>query len=195
MDHVAMLFTRFILYVALFSYWPLTTIAQSQEQLDVGSSPQDRNAFVIGAVVSRKADSVTVKNERSTAVIRINAQTEIKRVDSSPLRVGDEVAVRYRFDARGAAVANYIEANVDRWGGVIERVGKDTIYIRFSAPMTGHAKVTLDSHTEFAYCAGDDLKRLCTADDLTLGSHFETVGFATGKRDMRATRVLSIKRH
>ena len=123
----------------------------------------------------------------------MNAQTEIRRVDSSELQVGDLVAIRCHIDDKGASVADSIEANVDRWHGVITKVLKDTVCIRFETPVKGKAKVIFDSRTEFRYCTGDDLKRACTADDLKVGRHLDTVGFILEKNELRATRVLNIQ--
>lgn len=125
----------------------------------------------------------------------MNAQTEIRRVDSSQLHLGDLVAIRCHIDDKGVAIADSIEANVGRWEGVITKVLKDTVYIRFEAPAQGSAKVIFDTRTDFRYCAGDDLKRACTVEDLKAGRHLDTVGFVLGKNELRATRVLNIQSH
>jgi hypothetical protein len=146
-------------------------------------------------VISRGPDSVTVKNELFTRVFRISAQTEIRRVDSSQLQVGDFVVIRCHFDHKGIAIADSIEANVSHWEGTITKVIKNTVYIKFEPPIKGSARVIFDSRTEFSYCAGDDLKRACTIDDLMAGRHLDTVGFVLGRRELRATRVLNIQNH
>jgi hypothetical protein len=144
-------------------------------------------------VISHAPDSVTVKNELYTRVFRINAQTEIRRVDSSPLQVGDEVVIRCHINDQGTSIADSIEANVARWEGVITKVLKDMVYIDFDAPARGSAKVVFDSRIQFDYCvAPDDPKSGCTTNDLKVGRHLETVGFALGKSELRATTVLSI---
>jgi hypothetical protein len=147
-------------------------------------------------VISRGPDSVTVKNELFTRVFQINAQTEIRRVDSSQLQVGDWVAVHCHIDDKGTSIADMIEANVGKWEGVITKVLKDAVYIKFNAPVKGSGKVTFDRTTEFDYCAAaDDPKRDCTLDDLKVGRHLETVGFVLGKSELRATSVLNIHSH
>ncbi len=184
-----------ILALVLFGYLPLTALAQSQDISGVRTSLRDTDPVDVGTVISRGPDSVTVKNDLFTRVFRINAQTEIRRVDSSQLQVGDQVAIRCHFDDKGTSIADMIEANVDRWEGVITKVLKDTVYMKFDAPIMGTAKVIFDSKTEFGYCAPDDLKRDCTIDDLKVGRHLETTGFVLGKSEMRAIRVLSIQSH
>src|SRR5580698_6263006 len=131
-----------ILALILFGYSPLTALAQSQSPAGVRTSLRDTDPVDEGTVVSRGPDSVTVKNELFTRVFRINAQTEIRRVDSSELQVGDLVGVRCHFDDKGIAFADSIEANVDRWNGVITKVLKDTAYIKFDVPVKGSGKVT-----------------------------------------------------
>lgn len=183
------------LCIVLLGYQPLTTLAQSRNPSDVRTSLRDTDPVDVGTVISRGPDSVTVKNERFTRVFRINAQTEIRRVDSSELQVGDVVGIRCHFDDKGIAFADSIEANVDRWDGVITKVLKDTAYIKFDPPVKGRGKVTFDRTTEFDYCAVEDSKRGCTLDDLKVGGHLETVGFILGKSELRATSVLNIQIH
>jgi hypothetical protein len=186
-------FTITSLCIVLLGYQPLTTLAQSRNPSGVRTSLRDTDPVDVGTVISRGPASVSVKNELFTRVFRINAQTEIRRVDSSRLQVGDRVAIRCHFDDKGTSIADSIEANVDRWEGVITKVLKDTVYIAFDAPAKGSAKVVFDSRTEFDYCAVDDPKRSCTIDDLKVGRHLETVGFVLGKSELRATSVLGIQ--
>lgn len=182
-----------ILAFILSGYLPLTALAQSQSSGGVRTSLRDTDPVDVGIVVSRGPDSVTVKNELFTRVFRINAQTEIRRVDSSPLQVGDRVDIRCHTDDKGTSIANMIEANVGKWEGVITRVLKDAVYINFDAPVRGSGQVTLDRATEFDWCGSDAPKRGCTIDDLKVGRHLETVGFVLGKSELRATSVLSIQ--
>ncbi|HEX4275737.1 MAG TPA: DUF5666 domain-containing protein [Bryobacteraceae bacterium] len=182
-----------ILAFILSGYLPLTALAQSQSSGGVRTSLRDTDPVDVGIVVSRGPDSVTVKNELFTRVFRINAQTEIRRVDSSPLQVGDRVGIRCHTDDKGTSIANMIEANVGKWEGVITRVLKDAVYINFDAPVRGSGQVTLDRATEFDWCGSDAPKRGCTIDDLKVGRHLETVGFVLGKSELRATSVLSIQ--
>jgi hypothetical protein len=188
-------FTITSLCIVLLWYRPLTALAQGQDLSDVKMTLTDTDPVDVGRVVSLGPDSVTVTNELFARVFRVNAQTEIRRVDSSELQVGDFVGIRCHFDDKGIAVADSIEANVGRWEGVITKVLKDTVYIKFVAPVKGSAKVTFDSRTDFRYCAGDDLKRDCTVDDLKVGRHLDTVGFILGKSELQATRVLNIQSH
>ncbi len=190
--------TRFAittLCIVWLSYQPFAALAQSQNPSGVRTSLRDTDPVDVGTVISREPDSVTVKNDLFTRVFRINAQTEIERVDSSQLRVGDQVAIRCHFDDKGIAIADLIEANVDHWQGVITKVLKDTVYIKNGPPLKGSAKVIFDSKTEFGYCAGDTLNVPCTVDDLKVGRHLDTVGFVLGKSEIRATRVLNIQSH
>ena len=189
-------FTVASLYIVLLGYQPSTTPAQSRDPLGARTSLRDTDPVDVGTVISRGPDSVTVKNELFTRVFRINAQTEISRVDSSQLQVGDQVAIRCHFDDKGTGIADSIEANVDRWEGVITKVLKDRAYIQFAAPVKGSGTVIFDSRTEFGYCASDDPRRACTADDLKVGRFLETTGFVLGKSELRAAiRVLSIQNH
>jgi hypothetical protein len=184
-----------ILTFVLFGYSPLTIPAQGQDISGVRTSLRDTDPVDVGTVISRGPDSVTVKNDLFTRVFRINAQTEIRRVDSSQPQVGDLVAIRCHLDNEGTAIADMIEANVDRWDGIITKVAKDTVYIKFDAPIKGTARVIFDSKTEFGYCTGDDPKSDCTIEDLKVGRHLETTGFVLGKSELRAIRVLGIQNH
>ncbi len=193
-----MLCSRFVsasFYILLLWYQPLTARAQSRNPSGVRTSLRDTDPVDAGTVISRAPDSVTVKNELFTRVFRINAQTEIRRVDFSPLQVGDQVAIRCHIDDKGTSIADSIEANVGRWEGVITKVLKDAVYIEFDAPAKGSAKVVFDSRTEFDYCAVDDPARGCTINDLKVGRHLETVGFVLRKSELRATSVLGIQSH
>jgi Domain of unknown function (DUF5666) len=184
---------RSILAFVLLGHSPLTALAQSRDLSDVKTTLTDTDPVDVGRVISLGAASVTIKNELFTRVFLINAQTEVRRVDSSEIRIGDRVSVRCHFDDRGTVIADSIEANVDRWEGVITKVLKDTAYIKFDAPVHGTARVVFDSRTEFGYCVGDDHKRDCSLDDLKIGRHLGTVGFVLGKHELRATRVLGIQ--
>jgi hypothetical protein len=46
----------------------------------------------------------------------------------------------------------------DRWGGVITKVLKDMVYIKFDAPIKGAARVIFDSKTEFVTVLAITLK-------------------------------------
>jgi hypothetical protein len=193
-----MLCTRFAgasLYIVLLGYQPFTTRAQSHNPSGVRTSLRDTDPVDVGTVISRGRDSVTVKNDLFTRVFQINARTEIRRVDSSQLQVGDWVAIRCHFDDKGASIADSIEANVGKWEGVITKVLKDAVYLKFDAPVKGSGKVTFDRPTEFDWCAVDVPARGCTIDDLKVGRHLETVGFVLGKSELRATSVLGIQHH
>ncbi len=78
-------FASAALYVVLFGFQPATTSAQSQNASAVRTNLRDTDPVDVGTVLSRGSDSVTVKNELFTRVFRINAQTEILRVDSSAI--------------------------------------------------------------------------------------------------------------
>ena len=179
-------FTFSSLCIVLLWFGPVRALAQR-------TTLNNTDAVDAGTIVSRGPDSVTVKNDLFTRIFRINAQTKIIRVDSSPLQVGDEAVIRCHLDDKGISIADSIEANVDHWAGKITKVAKDTVYIQFAAPVKGSAKVILDNKTEFHYCAGDDPQRACTFDDLKVGRFLDTIGFVTGKSELRATRVLNIQ--
>jgi hypothetical protein len=183
------------LCIVLLWYQPLAALAQSQDPSGVRTTLKNTDPVDVGKVISRGPDSVTVKNELFTRVFRISAQTEIRRVDSSQLQIGDLVTIRCHFDDKGTAIADSVEANVDRWEGVIRKVQKDTVYLEFEPPVKGSGKVIFDSGTEFSYCASDDPERACTVDDLKVGRHLDTVGFVLEKSEIRATRVLNIQSH
>jgi hypothetical protein len=200
-------FTIVSLWIALLGYQPLTTLAQSRDPAGIRTSLSDTDPVDLGTVISLGPDSVTVKNDLFTRVFRINAQTKISRVDSSQLQVGDQVgirclqvggqvAMRCRVDDKGVAIADTIEANVGKREGVITKVLKDTVYVKFDPPLKGTGKVSFDSKTEFDWCLSpDDAKRACMIVDLKVGRRFEIVGFVLGKSELRATSVLSIQDH
>jgi hypothetical protein len=155
---------------------------------------RDTDPVDVGTVISRGRDSVTVKNDLFTRVFQITAQTQIQRVDHSAIQIGDLVAVRCHFDNEGGSIADNIEANVDHWEGVITRVHKDTVDIKFDAPVKGTAEVILDAGTKFDYCATDDPKRECAPDDLKVGRHLDAVGFVVERTELNATSVLAVQR-
>ena len=126
-----------LLAFILCGYSPLTTLAQSQNPSGIRTSLTDTDPVDVGTVVSGAPDSVTVKNELFTRVFRINGQTIIRRVGSTPLQIGDFVTVRCHFDDTGAAIADSIEANIGHWEGKITKVLRDTVYIKFDAPVAG----------------------------------------------------------
>lgn len=187
-------FAAVFLYVVLLGSQSLTVLAQGRNS-EVKTTLTETDPVDVGTIVSLGSDSVTVKNERFTRVFLIDARTELRRVDSSRLQVGDFVAVRCHFDNKGTAIADSIEANVDHWEGKITKVFKDTAWIKFDAPVKRNAEVIFDSLTDFRYCARDDPRSNCTVDDLKVGRHLDTIGFVTGKNEMRATRVLGIQSH
>jgi hypothetical protein len=170
------------------------SLGQSQDRSTVRTTLTDTDPVDVGSVISVGPASVTVRNELFTRVFVFNAQTEIRRVYSSQIQIGDQVAVRCHSDDRVTAIADSIEANVDRWEGVITKFLKDTAYIKFDKPVKGTARVVFDGGTEFSYCV-DERNRDCSLDDLKIGRHLETVGFVTGKNELRATRVLGIQNH
>src|ERR1700728_207853 len=94
------------LYIVSLGYEPLTALAPSQEHSGVKTTLNNTDPVDAGTVISRGPDSVTVKNELFTRVFRINAQTEIRRVDSSRLQVGDQVAIRCHIDDKGISIAD-----------------------------------------------------------------------------------------
>jgi hypothetical protein len=176
--------------LVLLGYQPVT--AQSKDPSTVKDPP------VIGRVLSRGAGSVSVKTEQRTRVFQINSQTEIWRggtVDISELRAGDEVAVRYHSDNRGSLIAYYIEANVDHWEGVITKVEKNIVYIRFDPPVKRSGKVIFDDRTEFRNSVSTRPGATATLEDLKVGQHLDTIGLILGKRELRATNVLGIQDH
>jgi hypothetical protein len=180
----------------LVGHVPLTALAQSPDLSDVKTALTDHTDTIdSGRVISRSPDSITVKNDLFTRVFRIGAQTEIDRVDSSQIQIGDLVGIRCHLDDRGTAVADSISANVDRWDGVITKVVKDTAYIKFDAPGKKTVRVVFDRGTEFGYCLGIGDKRDCSLDDLKVGRYLETVGYVLGKKELLATRVLHIQNH
>jgi hypothetical protein len=109
--------------------------------------------------------------------------------------VGDRVSIRCHIDDKGTSIADSIEANVDRWEGIITKVLKNAAWIKFDAPVKRSGKVTFDRTTEFDYCSGDDPERGCTLDDLKVGRHLEAVGFVLENSELRATSVLGIQKH
>jgi hypothetical protein len=186
-----------LIFVGLLHQPVTPLIAQTKGQSSrIETTLKETDPVDVGDVIALGSDSVTVKNDLFTRVFRINGQTSIRRVDSTPLQIGDNVGIRCHFDNTGAAIADSIEANVGHWGGVITKVLKDTAYIKFDAPVKGSAKVIFDTKTEFGYCVrNNDVKRDCTVADLKVGRHLETIGFVLARNELRATRVLGIEDH
>ena len=86
-----------------------------------------------------------------------------------------------------------MDANVDHWEGVITRVLKDEVYLKFDRPIKGTGKVIFDASTDFSSCAFEDLKRDCTRNDLKVGHSLDIIGLVLGERELRATKVLGIQ--
>lgn len=153
-----------------------------------------------GRLIAVTKDTVSVKNDKGICVLHIDADTTIWRGetfhDTSALKLGDEIAAGARVVyPSGELMAENVDANVDRWEGVITKVLKDTVYIKFDAPVNETVKVIFDGRTEFRYCVfDDDFKHHCTVDDLKVGRHLDTVGLVLGKTELRATSVLNISK-
>src|ERR1700679_1653019 len=87
----------------------MAAFAQSRDPSGVRTSLRDTDPVDVGTVISLGPDSVSVKNELFTRVFRINAQTEIRRVDSTQLQIGDWVGIRCHISDKGTSIADSIE--------------------------------------------------------------------------------------
>lgn len=155
----------------------------------------------VGTLIAVAKDTVSIKNDNGICLLHVDSRTTFWRGetfhDARALKLGDEVGARARVDyPSGKLIAEDVEANVDRWEGVITKVLKDTVYIKFDAPLNETVKVIFDGKTQFRNCAfDDDLKHECTFGDLKAGRHLETIGLVLGKTELRATNVLTISKH
>jgi hypothetical protein len=152
----------------------------------------------VGRLVAIAKDTLSVKNDQGTCVLHINAETTIWRGetlhDTSALKLGDDIGAWATVDYPGRELtAEYVDANVDHWEGVITKVQKDTIYLKFDKPIKGTGKVIFDDSTDFRSCAFEDLKRDCTPNDLKVGHSLDIIGLLLGERKLRATKVLGIQ--
>jgi hypothetical protein len=152
----------------------------------------------VGRLIAIGKDTLSVENDQGICVVHINAGTTIWRGetfhDTSTLKVGDHVGARARVDySSGELMAEFVDANVGHWEGVITKVLKDTIYIKFDKPVKGTGKVIFDAGTDFRSCAFENLKRDCTPNDLKVGHSLEVIGLLLGEQELRATKVLGIQ--
>lgn len=152
----------------------------------------------VGRLIAIAKDTLSVKNDQGACVVHINTATTIWRGeifhDTGALKLGDDIAAKATVDyPSGELTAEYVDANVGHWEGVITKVLKDTIYLKFDKPVKGTGKVIFDAGTDFRSCAFEDLKRDCTPDDLKVGHSLEIIGFLLGERELRATKVLGIQ--
>jgi len=154
-----------------------------------------------GKLIAVTKGALSVKNDQGVCVMHISANTTIWRGeifhDTSALKLGDEITARVAVEfPRGALMAEDVEANADHWEGRITKILKNTVYIRFDAPIRGTGSVIFDRRTEFSSCAFDnDLKHNCTFADLKVGRRLDTIGLVLGKSELRATSVLGIYKH
>jgi hypothetical protein len=155
----------------------------------------------VGTLIAVAKETVSLKNDNGICVLHIDRDTTFWRGqtfhDASALKLGDEIGARARVDyPSGKLIAEDVEANVDRWEGVITKVLKDTVFMKFDAPVHETVKVIFDRKTQFRNCVFDnDLKHLCTVGDLKAGRHLETIGLVLGKTELRATNVLTISKN
>ena len=144
----------------------------------------------VGTLIAIRDGSISIKNDNGTFVFHVNSDTRIWRGGSASLhqlRLGDDVAVRYRAAAEGGeAIATDIEANVDKWEGTITKVRPHSVQVDVD---NGHdspvwrATIFIDGQTIFD--AG-------TPKDLQAGRFLEVIGLDMKHRRMRATRILSL---
>jgi hypothetical protein len=141
-----------------------------------------------GKVVAVHAASVSIATDEGVRTVQVSAETKIWRghyLDMHQLKIGDYASVRYRVD--GTPIAESIDANVDRWRGIITRVAGNRIEIAISSDEqgpTGTATITFDTSTAFAHGSRKDL---------LVGQHIELIGLVLKKNRMLATRVLGFE--
>ncbi len=166
-----------------------------------GQNPPPDPAYFYGLLVSRGADSVVISTAQGKKTFRVGKQTSFccgKILNLGALKAGDSLDIQWHRNEQGGLVADRIEANIDRWEGVITRVIKDkdnayTVYIRFDPPVNDIDKIVFDKNAQFKDCVLDnDLKRTCTPDSLRVGRHLETIGYTLSAKEMRALKVLTI---
>lgn len=154
-----------------------------------------------GTLIAVAKDAVSLRNDLGICLLHIDRDTTFWRGqsfhDGSALKLGDEITARARVDyPSGELIAEDIEANVDRWEGVMTKVLKDTVYMKLDAPVHQTVVVVFDGKTEFSYCVFNGaISHRCTVDDLKAGRHLETIGLILGKTELRATNVLTISKH
>jgi hypothetical protein len=152
----------------------------------------------VGRLIAIAKDTLSVKNDEGTCVVHINAETTIWRGetfhDTGALKLGDDISARATVDySSGELRADYVDANVDHWEGVITKVLKDGVYLKFDRPIKGTGKVIFDASTDFRSCAFEDLKRDCTPNDLKVGHSLDIIGLLLRERELCATKVLGIQ--
>jgi hypothetical protein len=140
-----------------------------------------------GELVAVQEHSISIRNDKGTKTFEVDRNSKIWRahfVDVHQLHLGDEIDLRYRVSASGAAIATAVWANVDRWAGTITKVLPGRIQIAItdnhSGPI-GQATIFFDSNTVFNEGTPKDLK---------VGNFLEVVGLKLGQNRMEASQVL-----
>jgi hypothetical protein len=85
-----------------------------------------------GELVAVQEHSISIGNDKGTKRFQVDRNSRIWRghfVDVHQLHLGDEIDLRYRESASGAAIATAVWANIDRWAGTITKVLPDRIQI------------------------------------------------------------------
>lgn len=150
-------------------------------------SPSHQRLVIAGTLVTIHRDSISIKSDHGTFVVRVNSDTKIWRggpVDLHDLRLGDDVYVAYHAqEGNGEMVAVDITANIANWHGTITKIGPDGISIATEDEQgnpSGRATIFIDGHT--TYYGG-------SPKDLQVGGWLRALGLDLGNDRMRATRV------
>lgn len=146
---------------------------------------------ILGELVAIHEHSLSIRNDEGTNTFQVNPDSRIWRgrfVDLHQLHLGDEIDLRYRITASGAAVVTAVWANIDRRAGSVTKVLPDRIQIAITddhdGPI-GQATIFFDSNTVFNEGAGNDFQ---------FGNFLEVVGLKLGRNRMEASRVLHMLR-
>ena len=153
----------------------------------VVKSPAHERSLIMGTLVAIHDNSISIKNDQGTFVVRTNSDTTIWRGGNVPLRelhLGDDVDVVYHPATKnGEMIAAEITANIANWWGTITGIGPQTIKIAEKdehGDPKGPATVFFDGRTRFYDGSKTGLK---------VGGSLQAVGLSLGNHRMRATRV------
>jgi Domain of unknown function (DUF5666) len=146
---------------------------------------------VIGTVESVSGNIIHVKTGASPITIHSDGQTEIWKGrtfhDLSPLKVGDNITARCRWDGPGKLVALSIWANITNFYGVITSVNADSFEVLTnpnadpqSAYRKEHKVIYVDADTIFEASAKEDLK---------IGRGVQVVGLDLKDAKVQASRL------
>ncbi|HEY1758418.1 MAG TPA: DUF5666 domain-containing protein [Bryobacteraceae bacterium] len=160
-----------------------SVVAAVEEGSQVEMEPHHLREITVcmGRLVGMTENTLSMKNDKGTCVVHINANTNIWRGeilhDTGALKIGDEVGARAAIAYPGRElIAEEVEANVTKVEGKIVSVRPDRIVVNDH----GHVTALIDSRTDFDLDQGK----------LKKGAIVLAIGLDLGHNSFRATSIV-----